>query len=209
MRPPGGRACRCGSLRKAGSQVLFPLLHWIAILKPRGAFSCGLASVSHGAEQASALQEPGKCFVFQSATSASLWDLPLQRPHPAAWSALAFSLLYCPQDGGSLDQVLKEAKRIPEEILGKVSIAVSVQAPRPRHCSTGCARAHSPVLCHLILTYAHSTWPAVCVATAPAERETASTSLHWLGTEQGHPFAHKIGVMLSCPIYQVPGCMGP
>lgn len=29
------------------------------------------------------------------------------------------------QDGGSLDQVLKEAKRIPEEILGKVSIAVS------------------------------------------------------------------------------------
>uniref|UniRef100_A0A671FVI8 Dual specificity mitogen-activated protein kinase kinase 2 n=3 Tax=Rhinolophus TaxID=49442 RepID=A0A671FVI8_RHIFE len=27
-------------------------------------------------------------------------------------------------DGGSLDQVLKEAKRIPEEILGKVSIAV-------------------------------------------------------------------------------------
>lgn len=30
------------------------------------------------------------------------------------------------QDGGSLDQVLKEAKRIPEEILGKVSIAVSV-----------------------------------------------------------------------------------
>lgn len=30
------------------------------------------------------------------------------------------------QDGGSLDQVLKEAKRIPEGILGKVSIAVSV-----------------------------------------------------------------------------------
>ena len=30
------------------------------------------------------------------------------------------------QDGGSLDQVLKEAKRIPEDILGKVSIAVSV-----------------------------------------------------------------------------------
>lgn len=29
------------------------------------------------------------------------------------------------QDGGSLDQVLKEARRIPEEILGKVSIAVS------------------------------------------------------------------------------------
>ncbi|KAJ8792933.1 hypothetical protein J1605_003901 [Eschrichtius robustus] len=29
-----------------------------------------------------------------------------------------------PEDGGSLDQVLKEAKRIPEEILGKVSIAV-------------------------------------------------------------------------------------
>ncbi|XP_073659535.1 dual specificity mitogen-activated protein kinase kinase 2 isoform X3 [Tursiops truncatus] len=28
------------------------------------------------------------------------------------------------EDGGSLDQVLKEAKRIPEEILGKVSIAV-------------------------------------------------------------------------------------
>uniref|UniRef100_A0A2I3HHJ4 mitogen-activated protein kinase kinase n=1 Tax=Nomascus leucogenys TaxID=61853 RepID=A0A2I3HHJ4_NOMLE len=27
-------------------------------------------------------------------------------------------------DGGSLDQVLKEAKRIPEQILGKVSIAV-------------------------------------------------------------------------------------
>lgn len=32
------------------------------------------------------------------------------------------------QDGGSLDQVLKEAKRIPEEILGKVSIAVSAGA---------------------------------------------------------------------------------
>ncbi|KAI1230626.1 hypothetical protein IHE44_0010098 [Lamprotornis superbus] len=31
-------------------------------------------------------------------------------------------------DGGSLDQVLKEAKRIPEEILGKVSIAVSAGA---------------------------------------------------------------------------------
>lgn len=29
------------------------------------------------------------------------------------------------EDGGSLDQVLKEARRIPEEILGKVSIAVS------------------------------------------------------------------------------------
>lgn len=29
------------------------------------------------------------------------------------------------QDGGSLDQVLKGARRIPEEILGKVSIAVS------------------------------------------------------------------------------------
>lgn len=28
------------------------------------------------------------------------------------------------QDGGSLDQVLKEARRIPEDILGKVSIAV-------------------------------------------------------------------------------------
>lgn len=30
------------------------------------------------------------------------------------------------QDGGSLDQVLKEARRIPEEILGKVSIAVCI-----------------------------------------------------------------------------------
>lgn len=30
------------------------------------------------------------------------------------------------QDGGSLDQVLKNAKRIPEEILGQVSIAVSL-----------------------------------------------------------------------------------
>lgn len=28
------------------------------------------------------------------------------------------------QDGGSLDQVLKEAGKMPEEILGKVSIAV-------------------------------------------------------------------------------------
>lgn len=28
------------------------------------------------------------------------------------------------QDGGSLDQVLKEAGRMPEDILGKVSIAV-------------------------------------------------------------------------------------
>lgn len=39
------------------------------------------------------------------------------------------SFMLCPsvvQDGGSLDQVLKEAKRIPEEILGKVSIAVSI-----------------------------------------------------------------------------------
>ncbi|KAF5923297.1 hypothetical protein HPG69_005289 [Diceros bicornis minor] len=35
-------------------------------------------------------------------------------------------------DGGSLDQVLKEARRIPEEILGKVSIAVSVQRRLPR-----------------------------------------------------------------------------
>uniref|UniRef100_A0AAZ3R4D1 Dual specificity mitogen-activated protein kinase kinase 2 n=1 Tax=Oncorhynchus tshawytscha TaxID=74940 RepID=A0AAZ3R4D1_ONCTS len=33
-------------------------------------------------------------------------------------------------DGGSLDQVLKEAKRIPEEILGKVSIAVSTSKPK-------------------------------------------------------------------------------
>lgn len=125
-------------------------------------------------------------------------------------SLLAFSLLYCPQDGGSLDQVLKEAKRIPEEILGKVSIAVSVQAPGPPPLQHGVhARTHSPMLCHLILTHALSTWPAVCVTTAPAERETANTSLHWWGTEQGRPFAHKIGVMLSCPIYQVPGCMGP
>ncbi|NWR24258.1 MP2K2 kinase, partial [Emberiza fucata] len=49
--------------------------------------------------------------------------------HPAAlfscWELLCWSFpcsLF--QDGGSLDQVLKEAKRIPEEILGKVSIAV-------------------------------------------------------------------------------------
>lgn len=35
------------------------------------------------------------------------------------------------QDGGSLDQVLKEAKRIPEDILGKVSIAVSLLAAAP------------------------------------------------------------------------------
>nr|XP_008508401.1 PREDICTED: dual specificity mitogen-activated protein kinase kinase 2-like [Equus przewalskii] len=40
------------------------------------------------------------------------------------WLRAACSLLCHPQDGGSLDQVLKEAKRIPEEILGKVSIAV-------------------------------------------------------------------------------------
>ncbi|XP_031662972.1 dual specificity mitogen-activated protein kinase kinase 2 isoform X5 [Oncorhynchus kisutch] len=33
-------------------------------------------------------------------------------------------LVMARKDGGSLDQVLKEAKRIPEEILGKVSIAV-------------------------------------------------------------------------------------
>lgn len=37
----------------------------------------------------------------------------------------AAELLSPLQDGGSLDQVLKEAKRIPEDILGKVSIAVS------------------------------------------------------------------------------------
>lgn len=49
---------------------------------------------------------------------------------PPAQNA-CFLLLCCPQDGGSLDQVLKEAKRIPEEILGKVSIAVSVQVLLP------------------------------------------------------------------------------
>lgn len=42
------------------------------------------------------------------------------------------------QDGGSLDQVLKEAKRIPEDILGKVSIAVSLLA--------AIASTHSPFL---------------------------------------------------------------
>lgn len=47
---------------------------------------------------------------------------------PTACSESPSLALRCPQDGGSLDQVLKEAKRIPEEILGKVSIAVSVQA---------------------------------------------------------------------------------
>lgn len=31
---------------------------------------------------------------------------------------------FCPQDGGSLDQSLKKAGKIPEQILGKVSIAV-------------------------------------------------------------------------------------
>ncbi|NXF14128.1 MP2K2 kinase, partial [Smithornis capensis] len=38
----------------------------------------------------------------------------------------SLELVFFPEklDGGSLDQVLKEAKRIPEEILGKVSIAV-------------------------------------------------------------------------------------
>lgn len=34
--------------------------------------------------------------------------------------------MFSQQDGGSLDQVLKEARRIPEEILGKVSIAVCI-----------------------------------------------------------------------------------
>ena len=48
------------------------------------------------------------------------------RPWPGNGSEQLTSPLCCPQDGGSLDQVLKEAKRIPEEILGKVSIAVSV-----------------------------------------------------------------------------------
>lgn len=48
------------------------------------------------------------------------------RPWPGNGSEQLASPLCCPQDGGSLDQVLKEAKRIPEEILGKVSIAVSV-----------------------------------------------------------------------------------
>jgi hypothetical protein len=42
------------------------------------------------------------------------------------------------EDGGSLDQVLKEARRIPEEILGKVSIAVSVSFSfRTRFVSIG------------------------------------------------------------------------
>lgn len=37
------------------------------------------------------------------------------------------------QDGGSLDQVLKEAGRMPEEILGKVSIAVRASLPSFHH----------------------------------------------------------------------------
>lgn len=48
------------------------------------------------------------------------WLGVLTRPAPQLLSPL--------QDGGSLDQVLKEAKRIPEDILGKVSIAVSSPA---------------------------------------------------------------------------------
>ncbi|KAB0396901.1 hypothetical protein E2I00_009816, partial [Balaenoptera physalus] len=45
-------------------------------------------------------------------------------PALSQWAAFGCGLA---SDGGSLDQVLKEAKRIPEEILGKVSIAVNVK----------------------------------------------------------------------------------
>lgn len=101
--------------------------------------------------------------------SIPLGSVSAAAPPSRLLSSLAFSLLYCPQDGGSLDQVLKEAKRIPEEILGKVSIAVSVQVPGPpplQHWVR--APTHSPMVCHLILTPALSTWPGVYVATAPA-----------------------------------------
>lgn len=48
----------------------------------------------------------------------------------------------CIQDGGSLDQVLKEAKRIPEAILGKVSIAVSLVSAAP---SWEICKSHIPM----------------------------------------------------------------
>jgi hypothetical protein len=56
----------------------------------------------------------------------------------------------CIQDGGSLDQVLKEAKRIPEDILGKVSIAVSwllllpgrLSKSHPHPCEVLCGPHH-------------------------------------------------------------------
>lgn len=39
-------------------------------------------------------------------------------------SALSINTNFLMQDGGSLDQSLKKAGKIPEQILGKVSIAV-------------------------------------------------------------------------------------
>lgn len=40
------------------------------------------------------------------------------------------------QDGGSLDQSLKKAGKIPEQILGKVSIAVRTTLPVLMHKDT-------------------------------------------------------------------------
>uniref|UniRef100_A0A8C9JNR8 Dual specificity mitogen-activated protein kinase kinase 2 n=1 Tax=Panthera tigris altaica TaxID=74533 RepID=A0A8C9JNR8_PANTA len=66
-----------------------------------------------------------KCSAVLPASRCPSGTRPLhRRPRLAHRPEPAFSPLCRPQDGGSLDQVLKEAKRIPEEILGKVSIAV-------------------------------------------------------------------------------------
>lgn len=108
------------------AQTPFPFCTGCAILKPRLTFGCDLASGSCGGNMV-----PGKCCVFIPATVTSLGSISVATSCGCPLRALAFFLLCCLQDGGSLDQVLKEAKRIPEEILGKVSIAVSVPAPLP------------------------------------------------------------------------------
>ena len=97
--------------------------------------------------------------------------------------ALAFSLLCRPQDGGSLDQVLKEAKRIPEEILGKVSIAVSAGATPLASAALGAGMRSQPrarLLYSCSCPLHEARRYVVCVTSAPAKRESADASLHQL-----------------------------
>lgn len=151
-----------GGLSHEARMGTLPLLHWMCRPEAQACLWLWLASGSCGGNGA-----PGKCCVFIPATPASLRSMSAAAPSGCLLRALAFSLLCRPQDGGSLDQVLKEAKRIPEEILGKVSIAVSVQALLPPPSQQWAhARAPSPV-------YIYSCPLHVCsgrVSAAPAGR---------------------------------------
>lgn len=105
--------------------------------------------------------------------------------------------------------MLKEAKRIPEEILGKVSIAVSVRALAPPRATAtlGCVHSPGPALCvglSLTCPLTPYMWPELDKPLEPGG--VAHARLCNCGAGKGH--LCKMHMILPCP-YRVPATWYP